>query len=123
MNLNYRKIGSGHPLLILHGLYGSGDNWLTIGRYLSGFCEVYLLDLRNHGDSPHSDEHNSEVLMSDIKGFVDFHGIDKFMMLFVIVVGSVRLANGKYWGPPSPGSDDTSYLYSGEIHARNLFSI
>ena len=77
MKLNYRKLGSGHPLLILHGLYGSGDNWLSIGRNLSGFCEVYLLDLRNHGSSPHSSEHNYDVLMGDIKEFVDVASIEE----------------------------------------------
>ncbi|MBE0586334.1 MAG: alpha/beta fold hydrolase, partial [Desulfofustis sp.] len=50
MNLYSRIIGSGPPVLVLHGLLGMSDNWLTIGRGLAnhGLC-VHLLDLRNHG--------------------------------------------------------------------------
>jgi esterase len=66
MDLRYRKLGSGHPLIILHGLYGSGDNWLTIGNALSGICEVILVDQRNHGASPHSDEMNYPALAADV---------------------------------------------------------
>lgn len=81
MNLSFKKFGSGHPLIILHGLYGSGDNWLSIGKDFAGFCEVYLPDQRNHGNSPHHDEHNYQVLMADLKDFLDQNGILKAMIL------------------------------------------
>lgn len=81
MKLNYRKLGSGHPLIILHGLYGAGDNWLSIGRSLAGICEVYLLDLRNHGESPHSNVHDYDSMMRDVKEFVDDQEIDKFILM------------------------------------------
>ena len=51
MELYYRKLGSGPPLIILHGLYGSSDNWLSIGKALSEQFTVYLPDQRNHGRS------------------------------------------------------------------------
>lgn len=91
MELNYRKIGSGHPLVILHGLYGSGDNWLTIGKSLSDICEVYLVDQRNHGDSPHDDEHNYEVMMQDLKAFLDRLGISKTMIMGHSMGGKVAM--------------------------------
>lgn len=67
MKLFYRKFGEGQPLLILHGLFGQSDNWNTIGKQFAeqGF-EVYLVDLRNHGLSPHSDAWNYRVMSDDI---------------------------------------------------------
>src|SRR5450759_445730 len=53
MKLFFRKYGSGPPLIILHGLYGSSDNWVTIAKSLSNNFTVYLPDQRNHGQSPH----------------------------------------------------------------------
>ena len=40
------------PILILHGLFGSGRNWHTIAKTLSLQRSVYCLDLPNHGASP-----------------------------------------------------------------------
>jgi len=67
MKLFYRKIGTGQPLIILHGLFGQSDNWNTLGKQFSeqGF-EVYLVDLRNHGNSPHSDVWNYQVMSDDV---------------------------------------------------------
>lgn len=75
MKLEYQKLGTGHPLIILHGLYGSGDNWLTIGKALSGISEIILVDQRNHGASPHSDLMDYKVLASDLKELMDSLGI------------------------------------------------
>ncbi len=71
MRLNFQSFGSGHPLIILHGLYGSGDNWLTIGKALAGFSEIFLVDQRNHGGSPHSDIMDYQSLASDLKELMD----------------------------------------------------
>ncbi len=67
MKLFYRKIGAGRPLIILHGLFGQSDNWNTLGKLFSehGF-EVYLVDLRNHGNSPHSDEWDYQTMSDDV---------------------------------------------------------
>ncbi|TFG88434.1 MAG: alpha/beta fold hydrolase, partial [Candidatus Atribacteria bacterium] len=54
MKLFCRKYGSGPPLIILHGLYGSSDNWVSVARSISDRFTVYLPDQRNHGQSPHS---------------------------------------------------------------------
>lgn len=67
MKLNFKKLGKGRPVIILHGLFGQLDNWMTFGKKISqqGYA-VYLVDLRNHGQSPHSNEFNLEVLSQDI---------------------------------------------------------
>lgn len=67
MILHYRKLGQGKPLFILHGLFGLSDNWATVGKMLAENFEVYLIDLRNHGSSPHSDEWTYTAMANDIK--------------------------------------------------------
>ena len=81
MKLFYRKFGKGPPLIILHGLYGSSDNWITIGRALSEHFEVWLPDQRNHGRSPHSMEHNYEAMQADLLEFMDEQSIEKAILI------------------------------------------
>ena len=66
MKLNYKTMGEGKPLIILHGLFGSLDNWLTLAREFAEFRTVYLVDQRNHGQSPHSDEFSYELMAADL---------------------------------------------------------
>ncbi len=67
MKLFYRKFGEGQPFLILHGLFGQSDNWNTLAKQISeqGY-EVYAVDQRNHGLSPHSTIWNYESMSDDI---------------------------------------------------------
>ena len=67
MKLFFKKIGDGKPLIILHGLFGMSDNWMTLARQFSenGFA-CYTVDLRNHGRSPHSDEFNYSIMADDL---------------------------------------------------------
>ncbi len=76
MELAYKRFGDGEPLIILHGLYGSSDNWMTFGKILSekGF-EVFLVDLRNHGDSGFGDSHTYEDMTKDLFAFCYHHDI------------------------------------------------
>lgn len=75
MQLNYREIGEGQPLIILHGLFGSSDNWLTVARELEIDYKIYLVDLRNHGDSPHSNDFTYASMADDLLEFVQEHQI------------------------------------------------
>lgn len=70
MELNYKKIGEGEPLIILHGLFGSLDNWMTIAKTLGQHYEVFIIDARNHGFSPHDDEFNYSVMADDLYEFL-----------------------------------------------------
>ena len=53
MKLFYREFGVGQPAIILHGLFGQSDNWVTVGRRIADQFHVFIPDLRNHGQSPH----------------------------------------------------------------------
>lgn len=78
MKLNFKKIGeSDRKVVILHGLFGSLDNWMTHARFLSseGF-EVYLVDQRNHGKSPHEPGHNYQLMAADLDEFLKDHQIN-----------------------------------------------
>lgn len=74
IDLNYKELGSGEPVLILHGLFGTLDNWQTIAKGLSEHFTVFLLDLRNHGRSPHTEGvFDYNTLAEDVAYFMHTH--------------------------------------------------
>jgi pimeloyl-ACP methyl ester carboxylesterase len=77
MSLFFRKIGEGQPLIILHGLFGSGDNWLSHAKELASHFSVYLVDQRNHGQSFHSNEFSYPLMAEDLLDLMDQEGIEK----------------------------------------------
>jgi len=91
MELHFRKTGKGSPLIILHGLYGSGQNWFSIAQALSENFTVYLVDLRNHGNSPHAPEHNYHVMTRDLELFIDQHIHTKVCLLGHSMGGKVAM--------------------------------
>jgi esterase len=75
MKLFYRELGQGQPLVILHGVFGSSDNWFSVSKLLAEDHKVFLLDARNHGHSPRSEEFNYDVMSEDLKEFLEDHSI------------------------------------------------
>ena len=69
--LNYKIQGKGKVMCILHGLFGSLDNWFSMSNMLSSDFEVHAIDNRNHGNSFHSDDHNYELMVEDFKDYLD----------------------------------------------------
>lgn len=68
-------------MIIVHGLYGASDNWLSIGRALASDFDVYLIDQRNHGQSPHSEIHNYPAMRDDLISFMDKHDLRKAVLV------------------------------------------
>jgi len=81
MKLFHREFGKGDPLLILHGLFGSSDNWQTLAKQFATDFKVFSIDLRNHGRSFHHEEFDYRVMMHDISEFVHEKGLDKVSLL------------------------------------------
>ena len=66
--------GGERPLLIVHGLFGSGRNWGVIARALSARRPVLTVDMRNHGDSPRTDSHTYADMADDLAQMIAAHG-------------------------------------------------
>uniref|UniRef100_A0A182VL38 sn-1-specific diacylglycerol lipase ABHD11 n=1 Tax=Anopheles merus TaxID=30066 RepID=A0A182VL38_ANOME len=69
------------PVLVLHGLFGSKSNWNSLGKAFhkntKPFRKIYAIDARNHGDSPHTDEHSYDHMVEDLVQLYKTLGIDK----------------------------------------------
>ena len=81
MKLHFRSYGSGRPLIILHGLFGSLNNWHTLAGRLAEGRLVLSVDLRNHGDSPHSEEFSFKAMAEDLREFMDDRGLTRASLL------------------------------------------
>jgi len=81
MKLFYYVTGHGHPLIILHGLFGSSDNWFTLAKFFGEKYKVYAVDQRNHGHSPHSEEFNYRVMSDDTNDLMIHEGIQSGHLL------------------------------------------
>ena len=73
--LSHQQIGDGPPLIVLHGLFGSGTNWRSIARALAHCRTVHLLDARNHGASPHTWQMDYAALAGDVIAWMDRAGL------------------------------------------------
>ncbi|KAI9342568.1 alpha/beta hydrolase fold protein [Obelidium mucronatum] len=68
------------PVVVMHGLFGSKQNWRSIAKQLSNKvnASIVAVDLRNHGDSPHSLHHDYYAMSNDVFHLCDTLGIEKF---------------------------------------------
>lgn len=71
MQLNFKTFGQGDPIIILHGLFGTLDNWQTIAKKLAEHYSVYIIDQRNHGRSPHVPELSYSLMADDLAEFME----------------------------------------------------
>jgi pimeloyl-ACP methyl ester carboxylesterase len=69
MQLHFKQLGRGEPLVLLHGLFGQADNWFGVAPKLAEKFHVIALDLRNHGHSPHHPEMDYPLMAADVDKF------------------------------------------------------
>jgi len=81
MKLFFRQFGNGNPVIILHGLFGISDNWVTIGKRLAGNFKIYIPDLRNHGQSPHSMLFNFPAMVEDLLEFTEENDLENIILI------------------------------------------
>jgi esterase len=97
MKLFYRKYGSGPPLIILHGLFGSSDNWVSIAKSISDRFTIFLPDLRNHGQSPHSQAHDYDLMREDLYDLANDLGLEKFFLAGHSMGGKTAVSFALNW--------------------------
>ncbi|KAF5316811.1 hypothetical protein D9619_006509 [Psilocybe cf. subviscida] len=72
------------PLVILHGLFGSKRNWISICKALHRDMPhrpIYALDMRNHGTSPHTTPHTYQAMAEDVHKFIEDKGLSQVALL------------------------------------------
>jgi pimeloyl-ACP methyl ester carboxylesterase len=79
------------PLIILHGFFASSRNWRQIAKKLAEHCHVFVLDLRNHGSSPHDPEMDYPSMAGDLIAFMDEHGLERASVLGHSMGGKVAM--------------------------------
>lgn len=89
--LNYKSYGEGPAFVIMHGLFGMLDNWQTLARKWSDRYRVVLVDLRNHGRSPHLDEMDYDLMAEDVATLLEALEIDKCVLLGHSMGGKVAM--------------------------------
>lgn len=91
MKLHFREFGEGPPLVVLHGLLGSLDNWQPLARRFAGQFRVFAVDLRNHGQSPHHDDVSYEAMAADLDEFMRAHDLPQAHLLGHSMGGKVAM--------------------------------
>jgi pimeloyl-ACP methyl ester carboxylesterase len=81
MKLAFADYGEGPPLVILHGLFGSGRNWTSIAKKLASNWRVLAVDLRNHGASPWDAEMNYAVMAEDVLALIEAEKLERPVLL------------------------------------------
>lgn len=79
--LNYKHFGEGEPLVILHGLFGSLDNWQTLAKKWSEHYSVYIVDLPNHGKSYHTDTFSYDEMAHAVASLCDDLGLTNINLI------------------------------------------
>ena len=91
MKLYCRIEGSGFPVIILHGLLGSSDNWRAISTRLSPNHKIYSVDLRNHGRSPHSEIMTYPAMADDLRELLERENISECHLVGHSLGGKVAM--------------------------------
>jgi esterase len=92
MKLHHQVLGSGQPLVILHGLFGSSDNWRGLAKQLAKQVQVITVDLRNHGFSPHSPDQNYQLMADDLVELFDDLNLESVDIIGHSIGGKVAMA-------------------------------
>jgi pimeloyl-ACP methyl ester carboxylesterase len=91
IDLFYRRSGAGKPLVILHGLFGLSDNWAGLSKFFAEQFDTILVDLRNHGQSPHNSVFNYEVMAADVAALIQKLELPKVFLIGHSMGGKVAM--------------------------------
>lgn len=80
--LHHRTYGSsGPPLIILHGLFGALDNWHSLAQRWAQDFQIFALDQRNHGKSPHTSSMSYPEMAQDVRHWMDVHQLERAFVI------------------------------------------
>jgi len=91
MQLHFKQLGHGEPLVLLHGLFGSGDNWFGVAPRLAEKFHIFAPDLRNHGHSPHHAEMDYPLMAADVEKFLAAQKIESAHVIGHSMGGKVAM--------------------------------
>jgi esterase len=91
MQLHYQTLGEGLPLVLIHGLFGSADNWGNIAKHFAQHFQVISIDLRNHGRSPHSESQSYADMAYDLLELCDALALEQIHLLGHSLGGKVAM--------------------------------
>lgn len=106
VDLHYRRLGQegATPVVILHGLFGASDNWGSVGRELAEPtapdappCDVFLVDLRDHGRSPHTERTGYPIMAADVHAMVEQLGLKDIVLVGHSMGGKAAMAFAQRW--------------------------
>jgi pimeloyl-ACP methyl ester carboxylesterase len=91
MQLHFKQLGRGEPLVLLHGLFGQADNWFGVAPKLADQFHVFVPDLRNHGHSPHHPEMDYPLMAADVEKFFAAQKIENARVIGHSMGGKVAM--------------------------------
>jgi len=106
VELHYRRLGpqGATPIVILHGLFGTSDNWGSVGRELAEptdpaavAFDVLLVDLRDHGRSPHTDAISYPLMAADVHALVTSLGLRDIILVGHSMGGKTAMVFAQEW--------------------------
>ncbi len=89
--LNYKQIGTGKHIVLIHGLFGSLENLNMVAKPLAQAYCVTSVDVRNHGDSFHASSMSYSELAQDIINLLDHLNIEKCLLLGHSMGGKIAI--------------------------------
>lgn len=89
--LHCETLGQGPDVMVLHGLFGAGRNWLTVARRLAAHYTFHLVDLRNHGRSPHLPAMGYLDMAADVRALAAHLALDAYTLVGHSMGGKVAM--------------------------------
>lgn len=106
VDLHYRRLGpeGAQPVVVLHGLFGTSDNWGSVGKELAEptvpgatACDVLLVDLRDHGRSPHSHATSYPLMAADVHALIERLGLHDVVLVGHSMGGKTAMVFAQHW--------------------------
>jgi esterase len=91
VDLHFECVGAGRAVVVLHGLFGAGRNWLTVARRMAPDYAFYLVDLRNHGRSPHNATMTYLDMAADVRALIEKLELDDVVLVGHSMGGKVAM--------------------------------